>query len=115
MIGQTKQAAVKQSLGKALGTVKKHAATGAAFLGGVGLAYVTHKMNEHRLPGAATHAGSGPGYSHRAPYIDPVTGARVVDARHAPPGGRVVDARHGGGRYVDARHAPPGGRVVDAR
>ena len=99
MIGQTKGAAVKQSLGKALGTVKKHAATGAAFLGGVGLAYVTHKMNEHRLPGAATHAGSGPGYSHRAPYIDPATGGLVRDGRHAPPGGIVRDGRD----------APPGG------
>ena len=74
MIGQTKGAAVKQSLGKALGTVKKHAATGAAFLGGVGLAYVTHKINQHRLPGAATPAGSGPGYSHRRPLHDPDEG-----------------------------------------
>ena len=72
MIGQTKRAAVKQSLGKALGTVKKHAATGAAFLGGVGLAHVVHKLREHRLPGASTHAWSRPGYSHRAPPQLPV-------------------------------------------
>ena len=103
MIGQTKGAAVRQSLGKAAGTVKKHASTGAAFLGGVGLAYVMHKINQHRLPGAATHAG--PGYSHRAPYIDPATGGLVRDGRHAPPGGIVRDGRH----------APPGGIVVDAR
>ena len=87
MLGQTK---MRQTLGK----YKKHAATGAAILGGVGLAYVTHKLREHRLPGAATPAGSGPGYSHRAPYTDPATGGLVRDGRHAPPGGRVVDARH---------------------
>ena len=37
MIGQTKGAAMKQNMGKALGTVKKHAATGAAILGALGL------------------------------------------------------------------------------
>ena len=101
MIGQTKGAAMKQSMGKALGTVKKHAATGAAILGGVGLAYVTHKLREHHLeslPGAGTHAGSDPRYSHRAPYIDPATGGLVRDGRHAPPGG-----------IVHRNHAPTGG------
>ena len=72
MLGHTKGAAVRQSLGKATRTVKKHAATGAAFLGGVGLAYVAHKLREHRLPGASTHAWSRPGYSHRAPPQLPV-------------------------------------------
>ena len=97
MIGETKSDAIKQSIGKAAGTVKKHAAKGAAILGGVGLAYVTHKMNQRRLPGAATPAGSGPGYSHRAPYIDPATGGLVRDGRHAPTGGVWHD---GGTRWT---------------
>ena len=68
MVGVTKAARVRQTLGK----VKKHAVTGAAFLGGVGLAHVVHKLNQHRLPGASTHAWSRPGYSHRAPPQLPV-------------------------------------------
>ena len=97
MLGETKGTAMRQTWGKALGKAKKHAVTGAAFLGGVGLAYVTHKIHQHRLPGAATPAGSGPGYSHRAPYIDPATGGLVRDGRHAPPGGVWHD---GGTRWT---------------
>ena len=70
MIGQTKSDAMRNSMGKALGTVKKHAKTGAAVLGGVGLAYIASKARQHTLPGATSHHGSGPGYSHRQPYTD---------------------------------------------
>ena len=73
MLGETKGTAMRQTWGKALGKAKKHAVTGAAFLGGVGLAHVVHKINQHRLPGASTHAWSRPGYSHRAPPQLPVT------------------------------------------
>ena len=68
MIGQTKGTALRQSLAK----YKKHAATGAAIVGGVGLAHIVHKLREHSLPGASTHAWSRPGYSHRAPPQLPV-------------------------------------------
>ena len=46
------------------------AVTGAAVLGGVGLAHVVNKLREHRLPGATSHAGSGPRYSHRHPAAE---------------------------------------------
>ena len=72
MLGETKGSAMRQTWGKALGKYKKHAVTGAAILGGVGLAHVVHKLQEHRLPGASTHAWSRPGYSHRAPPQLPV-------------------------------------------
>ena len=70
MLGETKGSAMRQTWGKALGKAKKHAVTGSAFLGGVGLAHVVHKLREHRLPGASSHAGSGPRYSHRHPAAE---------------------------------------------